>query len=96
MLEGIIEFAITLVVVGRDRLTNRFNSWMQKDKGEACGYSDTHNILHVMYNHKRRSVGSLDHNVYIGPGFSVSYAKQMVSHPPRNFQRGHLLVPRGC
>jgi len=36
----------------------------------------------------------LDHNVYIGTGFGVPYAKQMVSHSPRNLQCGHLLVPR--
>ena len=48
----------------------------------------------MVYNHKRGTVGTLDHNVYIGPGFGVPYAKQMVSHSPRNLQRGHLLVPR--
>ena len=48
----------------------------------------------MVYNHKRGPVGPLDHNVYIGPGFGVPYAKQMVSHSPRNLQRGLLLVHR--
>ena len=48
----------------------------------------------MVYNHKRGPVGPLDHNVYIGPEFGVPYAKQMVSHSPRNLQRGHVLVPR--
>jgi len=66
----------------------------RKMKEEHHGYSDTNNILYVVYNHKRSSLGPLDHNVYIGPGFGVPYAKQMVSHSPRNLQRGHLLFPR--
>ena len=66
----------------------------RKIKEEHHGYSDTNNILYVVYNHKRGPVGLLDLNVYIGPGFGIPYAKQMVSHSPRNLQRGHVLVPR--
>ena len=66
----------------------------RKIKEEHHGYSDTNNILYVVYNHKRGPVGSLDLNVYIGPGFGIPYTKQMVSHSPRNLQRGHVLVPR--
>jgi hypothetical protein len=58
----------------------------RKIKEEHHGYSDTNNILYVVYNHERSLVGSLDHDVYIGPGFGVLYAKQMVSHSPRNLQ----------
>ena len=63
-------------------------------KEEHHGYSDTDSIFYVVYNHKRSLVGLLDNNVYIGPEFSVPYAKQMVSYSPRNLQRSHLLVPR--
>ena len=31
--------------------------------------------------------------MYICPGFCVPYAKQMVSHFPRNLQCDHLLIP---
>jgi hypothetical protein len=37
-------------------------------KEEHHGYSDTNNILYVVYNHKWSPVDPLDHNVYIGPG----------------------------
>ena len=53
-------------------------------KEEHHGYSDTNIILYVVYNHKRSPVDPLDHNVYIGPGFGVSNAIQMVPHSPRN------------
>jgi hypothetical protein len=39
----------------------------RKIKEEHHGYSDTNNILYVVYNHERGSVGPMDHNVYIGP-----------------------------
>ena len=58
------------------------------------GYSDTHNVLHVVHNHKWRHLASVDSVLRVRPGFSVSHAKQMVSHSPRNLQCGHLLVPR--
>ena len=61
---------------------------------EHHGYSDTHNVLHVVHNHKWRHLDSVDSVLRVRPGFSVSHAKQMVSHSPRNFQRGHLLVLR--
>jgi len=32
--------------------------------------------------------------VYICPGLGVPYAKQMVSHSPRNLQCDHLLISR--
>ena len=66
----------------------------RKIKEKYHGYSDTNNILYVVYNHKWSHVGSLEHNVYIGPGYGVPYTQQMVSLSPRNLQRGHLLVPR--
>ena len=75
----------------------QFNEqWIEcrKIKEEHHGYSDTNNILYVVYNYERCPVGPLDHNVYIDPGFGVPYAKQMVSNSPRNLQRGHVLVPR--
>jgi hypothetical protein len=68
--------------------------WMQKNKGEHHGYSDTHNVLHVMHNHKWRHLYSVDSVYHVRPGFGVSYAEQMVSHSPGKLQRGHLLVPR--
>ncbi len=61
---------------------------------EYHGYSDTHNVLHVVHNHKWRHLDSLGSVLRVRPGFSVSHSKQMVSHFPRNLQRGHLLVPR--
>ncbi|MCG2778366.1 MAG: hypothetical protein L6406_22050 [Desulfobacterales bacterium] len=61
---------------------------------EHHGYSETHNVLHVVHNHKWRHLDSVDSVLRVRPGFSVSHAKQMVSHSPRNLQRGHLLVPR--
>ena len=66
----------------------------KKIKDGHHGYSDTNNILYVVHNHKRGHVGLLGHISYVRPGFGVPYAKQMVSHSPRNLQRGHLLVPR--
>ena len=67
---------------------------MQKAKEAHHGYSDTNNILYVVYHHKRSSVFPCDHTVYIGPGFGVPYTKQMVSYSPRKLQRGNILVPR--
>lgn len=61
---------------------------------EHHGYSDTHNVLHVVHNHKWRHLDSVGSVLHVRPGFSVSHPKQMVSHSPRNLQRGHLLVPR--
>ena len=61
---------------------------------EHYGYSDTHNVLHVVHNHKWRHLDSVGSVLRVRPGFSVSHAKQMVSHSARNFQRGHLFVPR--
>ena len=65
-------------------------AWRKKEHG----YSDSNNVLYVVYNHEWGSISLLDINLYIGPGFGVPYAKQMVSHSPRGLQRGHLLVPR--
>ncbi len=48
----------------------------------------------MVHNHKWRDFDSVDSVLRVRPGFSVSHAKQMVSHYPRNIQRGHLLVPR--
>ena len=31
--------------------------------------------------------------MYIGPVFGLPFAKQMVSHSPRNLQRGYVFVP---
>ena len=61
---------------------------------EYHGYSDTHNVFHVVYNHKWRHLDSVGSVLRVRPGFSVSHAKQMVSHSPGNLQCGHLLVPR--
>jgi hypothetical protein len=61
---------------------------------EHHGYSGTDNILHVVYNYRRRLVGPVDRNVYSVSGFGVLNAKQMVLHSPKNLQPGHLLVPR--
>ena len=36
----------------------------------------------------------MDSALRIRPGFSISHAKQMVSHSQRNLQRSYLLVPR--
>ena len=68
--------------------------WVRKVKGEQYEYSDTNNILYVVYGNRRSPAGPLDHNLYIGPGFCVPYAKHVVSHSARNLQRGLLLVPR--
>ena len=67
---------------------------MQKAKEEYHGYSDTNNILYVVYHHKRSSVFSCDHTIYSDPGFDVPYAKQMVSYSSRKLQRGNIFVPR--
>ena len=48
----------------------------------------------MVHNHKWRHLDSVGSVVRVRPGFSVSHAKQMVSHSPRSLQRGHLLVPR--
>lgn len=48
----------------------------------------------MVHHHKRRLVGSLDHNLSVGPESGVPYAKQMVPPPPGDLQRGLLLVPR--
>jgi hypothetical protein len=61
---------------------------------EHHGYSDTKNLLYVVYNHKRRLAGSVGDHVYTGTGFGLPYAKQMVPHLPRNLQCGYLLVSR--
>ncbi len=61
---------------------------------EHHGYSDTHSVLHVVHNHKWRHLDSVGSVLRVRPGFSVSHAKQMVSHSTRNLQRGHLFVPR--
>jgi hypothetical protein len=61
---------------------------------EHHGYSDTNNILYVLYDHQRSPIGPLDHNVYLGPGFCVPHAKQMVSYSQRDLQRCLLLVHR--
>lgn len=61
---------------------------------EHHGYSNTHNVLHVVHNHKWRHLDSVGSVLRVRPGFSVSNAKQMVSHSPGNLQRGDLLVPR--
>ena len=61
---------------------------------EHHGHSGSDEILHVVHNHERSPVASLEHNVPIRSGFGVPHAKEMVSHSPRNLQRGHLLVPR--
>ena len=61
---------------------------------EHHGYSETHSVLYVVHNHKWRHLDSLGSVLRVRPGFSVSHAKQMVSHSPRNLQRGDLLVPR--
>ncbi len=66
----------------------------RKTKEGHHGYSDTHNVLHVVHNHKWRHLDSVGSVLRVRPGFSVSHTKQMVPHSPRNFQRGHLLVPR--
>ena len=36
----------------------------------------------------------MDSVLRVHPRFSISHAKQTVSHSPRNLQCGHLLVPR--
>lgn len=46
----------------------------------------------MVYDYKRSFVLTLDHNVFICPGFSLPYAEQMVSRAPRNLQRCHLLI----
>ncbi len=65
-----------------------------KTKEEHHEYSDTHNILYVVHNHKWRHLHSVDSVLRVRPGFRVSHTKQMVPHSARNFQRGYLLVPR--
>jgi len=66
----------------------------RKIKEKHHGYSDTHNVLHVVHNHKWWHLDSVDSVLRVRLGFSVSHTKQTVSHSPRNLQRGHLLVPR--
>jgi len=58
------------------------------------GYSDTHNVLHVVHNHKWRHLHSVDSVLRVRPGFRVSHTKQMVPYSPRNLQCSHVLVPR--
>ena len=60
---------------------------------EHHGYSNTHSVLHVVHNNKWRNLDYVDSVLRVRPGFSVSHAKKMVSHSPRNLHRGHLLVP---
>ena len=68
--------------------------WIQTDKREHHGYSNTDRLLHVVHHHKRSPVAPLDHAVLIGTGSGVPYAEQMVSHSPGNIQRRHLFVSR--
>ena len=71
-----------------------FNVGCRKIKEAHYEYSDTHNVLHVVHNHKWRHPDSVDNVLCVRPGFCVSHTKQMVPHSPRNLQRGFLLVPR--
>ena len=80
--------------MGLNNYPHKFTVGGRKIKEEHHGYSDTNNVLYVVYSHKRSPAGPLDHNVYIGPGFGVPYTKQMVSYSARNLQCGHVRVPR--
>ena len=48
----------------------------------------------MVHNHKWQHPDFVDNVFRIRPGFRVSHTKQMVSHSPRNLQRGHLRVLR--
>jgi hypothetical protein len=72
------------------RLTNHTSLQYNRDigfvkmKGYQYGYSDTNNILYVVYGNRRSPAGHLDHNLYVGTRFCVSYTKHVVSHSARN------------
>ena len=44
-------------------------------KREHHGYSDTDKLLHVVHNHERSTVVTVDHILDICSGFGVSHAK---------------------
>ena len=48
----------------------------------------------MVHNHKWQHIFSVDSDLFVRPGFSVSHTMQMDPHSPGNLQRGHILVPR--
>ena len=66
----------------------------RKIKEKYHGYSDTNNILYVVYDSKLCIAGSLVADLCLCRRLGLPNTQQMVLHFPRNLQRGDILVPR--